>query len=68
MQDWNMIDQFARPENAGSENDGPNFSQYMHWIVTAYKWTKSPVHCSVEIMKFKYQLEFLVNLSPDKTV
>jgi len=24
MQDWNMTDQIARPENAGPENDGPN--------------------------------------------
>jgi len=24
MQDWNMTDQFARPENAGPENNGPN--------------------------------------------
>jgi len=34
---------------AGPENDGPNkpnLSQYVHWVVTAYKWTKSLVHCS----------------------
>ena len=24
MQDWNMTDQIAKPENAGPENDGPN--------------------------------------------
>ena len=47
----------AGPENAGLENDGPNkpnLSQYVHWVVTAYKFERN--HRStvpVEMMKFK---------------
>ena len=63
-----MTDQIARP-NAGPENDGPNkpnLSQYVHWVVTNELNRRSTV--PVEMMKFKYQLEFVVNLSPDNTV
>ena len=55
MQDSNMTYQMARPENAGPEDDGPHKPNITNEL---NHWSTVPV----EMMKFKQELEFLVNL------
>ena len=60
MQEWKMQDRKMTDQIAGTgkciglENDGPNkpnLSQYVHWVVPAYKNHRFTV--PVEMMKFK---------------
>jgi len=50
-----MTYQMARPENAGPEDDGPHKPNITNEL---NHWSTVPV----EMMKFKQELEFLVNL------